>query len=118
LDCEEAELSIALVDDDEMAQLNAKWRGVDGPTDVLAFPMDEPDPNLPHSPLLGDVVISVERAAAQAAQSGHSLEREVDVLLVHGLLHLAGFDHEGPEEEAEVMERKEAELLRTLAGEN
>lgn len=114
MDCEEAELSVALVDDEEMARLNARWRGSEGPTDVLAFPMDEPGPRPHGARLLGDVVISAERAASQAAEAGHSLERELDVLLIHGLLHLLGFDHEGSREEAEAMELKEAELLRAI----
>lgn len=112
--CEGAELSIALVDDSEIAALNAEWRRIDEPTDVLAFPMDEPDESLPYSPLLGDVVISVERALAQAKEAGHSLEREIDVLLIHGVLHLVGYDHEGSEELSEEMALKEAELLRMV----
>jgi probable rRNA maturation factor len=114
LDCEGAELSIAFVDDKKMAELNAQWRDVDAPTDVLAFPMDEPDSEVPHAPILGDVVISAERAAEQAAQEGHPLEREIDVLLIHGVLHLLGFDHEGSAEGAQSMALKEAELLQVI----
>ncbi|MFQ5892989.1 MAG: rRNA maturation RNase YbeY, partial [Nitrospinota bacterium] len=90
-------------------------RDIHAPTDVLAFPMDEHEASLPHPPLLGDVVISVERAAAQAEEAGHSLERELDGLLIHGLLHLVGYDHEASEEHAEAMARQEAKLLGVLS---
>lgn len=115
LDRDEAELSIILVDDPTIASLNERWRDIHVPTDVLAFPMDEPGASLPHPPLLGDVVISVERAVAQAEEAGHSLERELDGLLIHGLLHLVGYDHEASEDHADAMACKEAELLGVLS---
>ncbi|MBS3984731.1 MAG: rRNA maturation RNase YbeY [Selenomonadales bacterium] len=93
----DTELSLAFVDDEEIQRLNLAFRGKDAPTDVLSFAnADEDDlPTPPGAPkLLGDIVISLERAHAQAALFGHSLEREVAFLLVHGLLHLAGYDHD------------------------
>ncbi|MEE9519388.1 MAG: rRNA maturation RNase YbeY [bacterium] len=116
LDCNEAELSILLVDNTTIASLNTQWRRVEDSTDVLAFPMDEDHDDIPHPPLLGDVVISVERAAAQAEEAGHSLENEMDALLIHGLLHLIGYDHEDSAEQATAMTLKEAELLGLLSG--
>lgn len=115
LGCDEAELSVTFVDNAAIASLNAQWRRVGDATDVLAFPMDEHGADLPHPPLLGDVVISVERAVAQAEEVGHSLERELDVLLIHGLLHLMGYGHEASDEHASAMARKEADLLRVLS---
>lgn len=118
MDCEGAELSIVLVDDEAIAELNLAWRGIDVTTDVLAFPMDEPGEELHHEPLLGDVVISTERAAAQASEAGHSLEKEIDVLLIHGVLHLLGYDHTGSKKKAEAMAKKEAQLLKAMAKED
>ena len=90
-----AELSIALIDDAEIRQLNRQWRGVDRPTDVLAFSLLEGEHQRHRGAMLGDVVISVETAAAQAAARHRSLDEELSRLLIHGLLHLIGHDHEG-----------------------
>lgn len=103
----EAELSVVLADDALIRSLNAEWRGIDQPTDVLSFPQDD-------ERLLGDVVIGTETAARQAADLGHALEIEVRVLLVHGLLHLLGHDHEVGEAEAEAMRAEEDRLLGVL----
>jgi probable rRNA maturation factor len=104
-----AELSILLVDLEYMAELNHRWMGGDGPTDVLAFPMEEgtidPGPNELASgepTLLGDVVLCPEVAANQAAGAGHDTAVELDMLTVHGVLHLLGYDHAEPEEEREM----------------
>src|SRR6185436_15175193 len=101
-----AELSILLVDIDYMAELNHRWMGGDGPTDVLAFPMDEgtidhgpAEGNTSEPALLGDVVLCPEVAAKQAAAAGHSAADELHLLTVHGVLHLLGYDHAEPEEE-------------------
>jgi probable rRNA maturation factor len=104
-----AELSILLVDLEYMAELNHRWMGGDGPTDVLAFPMEEgtidPGPNElggGEPTLLGDVVLCPDVAARQAAQAGHDTAAELDMLTVHGVLHLLGYDHAEPEEEREM----------------
>ncbi len=106
------ELSIAVVDLAEMTELNERYRGKDGPTDVLSFECDdlcavvEPDDPL----MLGDVVIAPEVAEAQAAQYGHTVEEELNLLLVHGILHLLGYDHED-DADATAMQARERSLL-------
>ncbi|MEV6923159.1 rRNA maturation RNase YbeY [Dactylosporangium sp. NPDC051485] len=103
-----AELSVLLVDVEYMTELNHRWMDGDGPTDVLAFPMDEG--SVDHGPgegsgepaLLGDIVLCPEVAAKQAAAAGHSTIDELALLTVHGILHLLGYDHAEPEEEAEM----------------
>ena len=108
-----AELSILLVDVAYMADLNHRWMGGDGPTDVLAFPMDEVGGGIDHGPtapggevpepaMLGDIVLCPEVAAKQAAGVGHSTADELHLLTVHGVLHLLGYDHAEPDEEAEM----------------
>jgi probable rRNA maturation factor len=110
-----AELSIALVDDATGAALNQRFRGSKGPTDVLAFPLAE-GPHARHrGALLGDVVIALGVARRQAAERGHELEVECRHLLVHGVLHLLGYDHARPDE-ARVMRAKERALWRRLSG--
>jgi len=111
-----AELSVLLVDEPAMTELHMRYMGEPGPTDVLAFPMDEiraPQPggtHAEHSPadppeipgLLGDVVICPQVAAAQARQAGHDVRDEISLLCTHGILHLLGYDHAEPEEHAEM----------------
>ena len=107
----EYEISVLLTDDAEMTVLNSEYRGIDAPTDVLAFAMCEGEDNQAvHPILLGDVVISLETAARQAAVAKHSLETEVAFLSVHGVLHLLGYEHETPEEEARMFAMQEAIL--------
>ncbi|MDH7601467.1 MAG: rRNA maturation RNase YbeY [Armatimonadota bacterium] len=104
---EEAEVSILLVDDDTIHELNRQYRGVDAPTDVLAFSqLEGEDFGSEGELVLGDVVISVDTAARQAEEQGHSLEEELDLLLAHGLLHLLGYDHETPEDERRMFDRQ------------
>jgi len=108
----QAELCIKLVDEDTIAELNGTWMGKSGATDVLAWPMDELRPGLvneePEEGILGDLVLCPEVAARQAAdarekgQPDHSTVDEVDLLTVHGILHLLGYDHAEPEEHAEM----------------
>ena len=95
---DEVELSILLADDEAVHDLNRAWRGVDRPTDVLAFPMREGDG--PSGPLLGDVVLSIDTVARQAVEQGHSFRAEFLFLLIHGILHLLGYDHRTGEEAA------------------
>jgi probable rRNA maturation factor len=107
-------LTLTLVDDDEIHQLNRQHRDVDRPTDVLSFPlMDGTDsfalpPGVPRE--LGDVVVSYPRAVAQAEEYGHSVERELAYLVVHGVLHILGHDHEVPAERSVMRAREEAAL--------
>lgn len=108
------EVSVLFCDDEMIRELNKSWRGVDTATDVLSFPQLEDEAGFSCPPgeelLLGDIVISLDRAAAQAHEFGHSLEREILYLFVHGLLHLLGCDHV-EEEERRAMRRREEELL-------
>lgn len=140
------EVDISFVDDKEIAQLNEAYRGVPQPTDVLSFPLEDPDelvaddgecveiadcPDCPNvippteydgmyyefaaaeEVLLGDVVISLERASGQAEDYGHSLSREVCYLTVHGVLHLLGYDHEEAEDAA-CMRRLEESVMNRI----
>jgi probable rRNA maturation factor len=91
---ESAELSIMLCSDEYIKALNCKWRGVEKPTDVLSFPQDDDI-----SSVLGDIVVSLHTAMRQAAERNHSIQTEIRILLVHGLLHLLGYDHETCEED-------------------
>lgn len=102
----QTELGIALVDEAAIERLHVEWMNEPGPTDVLSFPMDElrpgrPDAQTPQG-LLGDVVICPQVAETQAEAAGHDLLTEMVVLLTHGMLHLLGFDHATPVEEAEM----------------
>lgn len=100
---QEADVAIIAVDEPAMEQLHIQWMDEPGPTDVLSFPMDElrpPKPgDEPVSGILGDIVLCPTVAAKQAEAAGHSTEAELQLLTVHGLLHLLGYDHAEPEEE-------------------
>jgi probable rRNA maturation factor len=110
------ELSIALVDDDEMARLNEQYRGIAQATDVLSFGCDDPCPTGSDEPItLGDVVIAPAVAERQAAELGHTIEHELDVLLVHGILHLLGYDHEA-DDDAGAMAARESAVLDAYEG--
>ncbi|MEW6273280.1 MAG: rRNA maturation RNase YbeY [Thermodesulfobacteriota bacterium] len=113
-----SELSIALVGDDEMQRLNRDYRGKDRPTDVLAFAQREGEglPGEAASGLLGDVVIALPTAERQASERGHGVERELAELLVHGVLHLLGYDHERSPAEARRMFAKARKVLAALGG--
>jgi probable rRNA maturation factor len=108
------ELSIVIVDDEEMARLNLQYRQVGATTDVLAFPMLEGEFGEILPELLGDVVISAPTAFEMSRRYCCSLPTVVEVLLVHGILHLLGYDHEGNEEGFRRMENKSMELLEML----
>ena len=103
-----AELSVIVVDVAAMSALHERWMGESGPTDVLAFPMDEldtarsPDEHEPGPALLGDVVLCPEYARRGARAAGHSLAAELELLTVHGVLHLLGYDHAEPDQEREM----------------
>jgi probable rRNA maturation factor len=111
----DAELSIVLTGDKQIRKLNAQFRDVDAPTDVLAFAMREGEGEGLDEGLLGDVVVSVERARIQAARAGHDLLSEVTMLLAHGLLHLLGWDHETRAKDAR-MRAETARLCSMAAG--
>lgn len=112
---QDPEVSLVLVDDAYIQEMNRTYRGLDKPTDVLSFPMleetaEEPDLELPEEEvLLGDIIISMERAVLQAEEYGHTLARELAFLTVHGMLHLLGYDHE--EEAQRVVMRKQEETI-------
>jgi probable rRNA maturation factor len=112
----QAELSILLVDEETMGSYHEKYMGEPGPTDVLSFPMDElrppDDGEDPPEGLLGDIVLCPAVTARQAAEHGRSADAEAEYLLVHGLLHLLGFDHAEPEEHAEMFALKDTIIAR------
>ncbi len=115
----EVELSISLVDPEEITDLHVRWMDLPGPTDVLSFPMDElrvPGPGeSPEPGMLGDVVICPQVAAEQGEAAGHGLPGELELLLTHGILHLLGHDHAEPEEHA-VMFGLQDQLLAAWRG--
>lgn len=120
---EDYEVSISFVDNEEIRQLNKQYRDKDAATDVLSFPLMEfvdseedyqdEDQFVQEDNLLGDIVISLERAEEQAIDYGHSFERELAFLLVHGMLHLLGMDHEDASEEEDMTARQE-NILKLL----
>ncbi len=114
LGLDSSELSLLLVNNQRIRVLNREYRGINEPTDVLAFPMQEREFKGLNKAMLGDLVISLERALMQANEGGHPLERELAILLIHGLLHLMGYDHEKGGHEEKRMKKKEQELLRKV----
>ncbi|MDU4697013.1 MAG: rRNA maturation RNase YbeY [Paenibacillus sp.] len=120
----EGEVALTFVDDEAIHELNRDYRGIDRPTDVLSFAMNESleeEPEIVYeleedeelddlTDVLGDIIISVDRAKAQSEEYGHSLEREIGFLFVHGFLHLLGYDHQDAASEAEMMGKQEAAL--------
>ncbi|NLY10606.1 MAG: rRNA maturation RNase YbeY [Firmicutes bacterium] len=109
----EVEVSITFVDNEYIQDLNKQYRDKDYPTDVLSFPqMDDDFPGI--EPVLGDIVISLEKALEQSGEYGHSMEREVGYLVAHGMLHLLGYDHEN-EDERNLMRNKE-ECIMAMVG--
>lgn len=121
---ENSEVSISFVSNDKITELNEHFRGMEGPTDVLSFECDNLDDDITaadgaNCPVyeLGDVVIAPDVAEAQSGEYGNTLEQEVSLLLVHGLLHLCGYDHI-IDEEAEIMEARERELLTAWSERN
>ncbi len=98
------EVSIAFVSNQQIKELNSKYRDKDQTTDVLSFPIDDE--------MLGDIIISAKRAAEQALEYGHSLKRELAYLTVHGMLHLFGYDHQSEEEKKEMRQKEERVLTQ------
>ena len=113
LQLETVQLSIVLCNDHIIHPLNRDYRGKDTSTDVLSFAQREGEFAFVEDDVLGDVIISVETAQRQAKEKGHSIETEMEVLLVHGILHLLGYDHI-EDDEAKIMQSKERELLDQL----
>ena len=114
---DKTEVSILFTDDKFIRSLNNKYRGIDKPTDVLSFSLQEgavKSPEVESDKLLGDIIISVETAQRQADNLNHSVEKELNILLIHGLLHLTGYDHE-EDKDYKIMQEKESEILKTFA---
>lgn len=103
-----SELSVAFVDDEEMRKLNADYRNINRTTDVLSFPQDGPDDSI-----LGDVIISIDTAVRRSKLQNLSIEREIHRLMLHGILHLLGYDHK-KKNDAKVMREKELEILSNI----
>ncbi len=114
----DGELSILIVDDPRIEQLNRKYLNREGPTNVIAFPMREGSFGDLNPRLLGDVVISTDTAASEAAVADIPTETRITELLIHGILHLFGYDHENDEQEARRMEQKSNELIEAVSGLN
>lgn len=110
----EKELSVLFTDDNHISKLNRHYLKKEGPTNVLAFPMEEKSSPGIDSPMLGDVVISVDSAQREAEEFGEELESTIDRLLIHGVLHLMGYDHEKTLEGARRMEKEEKRLISLI----
>ena len=108
----EGNLTIVLADDEQLQRLNRDFLGIDAPTDVLSFPASETDPET-GAAYLGDIILSIPRADAQAQSAGHPLADECRLLVVHGVLHLLGHDHAEPDEKAK-MWKAQGEVLEGL----
>jgi probable rRNA maturation factor len=108
-------VSILFVGDTAMRSLNRRYRGKNTTTDVLSFSFGEGNYSHIQPHFLGDIVVSVPRAARQARAAGHTVAREIDILLIHGLLHLLGYDHEINDQEARRMRRREVQLLKSIS---
>ncbi len=113
----EGELSILLTNDAEIADLNNRYRGKEGPTNVLAFPMSAPPGKGPDAGMLGDIVVSLDTARPESRACGEPLPQTVFRLLIHGLLHLLGYDHETSEQEALRMQEVQDSLLEQVSHE-
>ena len=107
------EVSISFVDDADIKDLNKSYRNIDKPTDVLSFPLYDGQEDTPYTPLLGDIVISLETAKRQSEEFGHSIEREVAYLTAHSMFHLLGYDHL-EEDEKQEMREKEKQAMKNL----
>lgn len=114
MECPEGELSILIVDDPQIAELNEQYLNRRGPTNVIAFPMQEGDFSNVSPHLLGDVVISIDTAEKEGKKSDISVQERFTQLLIHGILHLFGFDHEKSEEDFEKMDVKSNELFKII----
>lgn len=116
LDSPDAELSVLIVDDPQIAELNQQYLNRPGPTNVIAFPMQEGQYTEITPDLLGDVVISVDTANREAEQADLTFELRFDQLLIHGILHLFGYDHITNDEDSRRMDAKSEELMKIITG--
>ena len=115
LDCPNQELSILLTGDKDICRLNQKFRSIDQPTDVLSFPQNsDEDLCISEEIILGDIAVSLDIAKAQAKEHGLDFKEEIILLLIHGILHLLGYDHEISEKEEEKMRNKTRELFKLV----
>lgn len=109
----ECEISVSIVDNKEIQQINQQFRNINHPTDVLSFPQltfeenEKPETNEKGEILLGDIILSIEKAKSQAQEYGHVLKREIAFLTVHSMLHLLGYDHMTEQEEKEMFDKQE-----------
>ena len=115
---DDCEVSVTFVDNEEIREINRKFRNIDRATDVLSFPLFDEDGMDAHVEeldcMLGDIVLSLERAREQSAEFGHSFEREVAFLTVHSVLHLLGYDHELSDEDDADMRRRQTEIVEKM----
>ena len=107
------EINVEITDNSEIQKLNKEFRGKDYPTDVLSFPMNEPNPEN-NLLILGDIAISIEKAKEQSEEFNQSLERELMFLAIHATLHLLGYDHELSENDDLIMRKKQREIIELL----
>ncbi|MBE9547528.1 MAG: rRNA maturation RNase YbeY [Proteobacteria bacterium] len=114
LDCRDKEISLLFIDDDGIREINKEYLGRDYPTNVIAFSMTEGEFGDINPDMLGDIIISVETALRNAKDAEIEFEEELDFLMIHGILHLLGYDHETSEADARRMEEKERELFFAL----
>jgi probable rRNA maturation factor len=116
----DVQVSVTLTDDAGIHELNARFRGVDAPTDVLSFPLFDFEGDTDEPPIdemenmLGDIVLNLDRAHAQADEFGHSFEREAAFLTVHSMLHLLGYDHETSEQDDEDMRARQRDIMQAM----
>jgi len=112
LGCQDKEISILFTDDEYISQLNKRYLNREGPTNVIAFPLLEKEEERMGIPILGDIIISVDTAKREAEEAGIDLEERLLRLVIHGILHLLGYDHERSPEEEEKMQKEEERLLK------
>lgn len=112
--CNNCEISIVITDDEDIREINKNYRNIDKPTNVLSFPMDDENMVIPGLKILGDIVISEDTAIKEAQEAKITLDQRISQLLIHGILHLLGYDHEISEEEDEKMTQKSIELLSII----
>ena len=110
----DCEVSVTIVDNEKIREMNLEHRKIDRATDVLSFPMDDEDFNDGEKCILGDIVISAEKAAEQAESYGHSFKREIAFLCVHSVLHLLGYDHETSEDDEKEMFDRQKKILEKM----